>query len=127
MYRMLNEPCDRLREARARAGLRNYSAAAKKYGWNENTYKSHENGTRGITKTAAMRYAKAFHVSAGWILTNETSALPFLATEERNVLAKFRLLTIEQRDLVLALCDSLIGALPHNPPESNTPTKRRRA
>lgn len=65
------EPNERLRLARERAGYQSPLDAARAFGWNENTYKSHEGGIRGIRPIAAKRYAKAFRVSTAWILTGE--------------------------------------------------------
>mgnify|MGYP001310902491 CR=1 FL=1 len=61
-------PCDRLRELRERAGFDTAADAARRFGWNENTYRSHENGARDISRKAAAKYAKAFGVAAGDIL-----------------------------------------------------------
>ena len=66
-------PADRLKQARLDAGYDTAVHAAEAFGWNINTYKSHEAGIRGIRSDVAQRYAKAFRVSAGWILTGETS------------------------------------------------------
>jgi phage repressor protein C with HTH and peptisase S24 domain len=66
---------DRLQIARRKAGFADATSAARAFGWNENTYRSHENGTRGLTRPVAMKYAKAFKVSAAWLLTNETSMI----------------------------------------------------
>jgi hypothetical protein len=46
--------------------------AAKHFGWNENTYKSHENGVRqgeGLKLKHAERYARAFGVDIAWLMT----------------------------------------------------------
>lgn len=42
-----------------------------RFNWTPSTYASHENGQSSVPKKAAERYAKAFKVSAGWILTGE--------------------------------------------------------
>ena len=70
----MTDPCDRLQQARRAAGYPDASAAARAFGWNENTYRSHENGERGIVRAAA-RYARAFRVSEGWLLTGEGEKL----------------------------------------------------
>lgn len=59
---------DRLQKARRDAGFETATDAARFYGWNENTYRSHENGERGLRLDAASRYARAFKVDAGWLL-----------------------------------------------------------
>ncbi|MCW2309692.1 hypothetical protein [Rhodobium gokarnense] len=40
-------------------------------GVREVTYVSHENGTRGMTADAAIRYARFFRISLKWLLTGE--------------------------------------------------------
>lgn len=59
---------ERLQLARARAKYNTASEAARAFGWNEITYRAHENGIRGIRPEAAERYARAFGVDASWIL-----------------------------------------------------------
>jgi hypothetical protein len=59
---------DRLRDLRIRRGFSTASDAAKAFGWNEHTYKSHENGIRGIRPDAARKYASAFGSTAAHIL-----------------------------------------------------------
>ncbi len=62
------EPAKRLEQARIRRGFSTAKAACKFFGWSYNTYAQHENGTRGIGR-AADTYARAFRVSAAWLLT----------------------------------------------------------
>ncbi len=62
---------DRLRMARERARISSARAAALRFGWKESTYASHENGQTPVPAGAATKYAKAFKVSPGWILTGE--------------------------------------------------------
>lgn len=60
----------RLRLARERAGFSSIRAAAQAFGWNENTYKSHEQGVRqseGLKEKHARKYARAFKVSLAWL------------------------------------------------------------
>jgi phage repressor protein C with HTH and peptisase S24 domain len=62
---MMDQPHDILRKARIKKGYESAEAAAKAYGWNVTTYRSHENGirgVRGIPKEAAKRYAAAFNI-----------------------------------------------------------------
>lgn len=70
------EPKDRLRKARIEAGFEHPSEAARAFGWNEHTYKSHENGIRGLKLHQARKYAKAFHISAAWLLTGDLPPEP---------------------------------------------------
>lgn len=60
----------RLEKARSDRGFKSARSAAEFFGWPYDTYAQHENGTRGITR-AAEKYAKAFRVSKGWLLTGE--------------------------------------------------------
>lgn len=63
----------RLEQARIDRGFKSARSAAEFFGWPYDTYAQHENGTRGITR-AADKYAKAFRVSKGWLLTGEGGA-----------------------------------------------------
>lgn len=74
--RPMEEPHDRLMIARERAGFKGPTEAAHRYHWNENTYRSHENGNRDLSKKAAQRYGKAFKVSSGWLLYGEGDGVP---------------------------------------------------
>lgn len=69
----MTTPEGRLEWAREHAGFSDATAAARRFHWNENTYRSHENGNRGISKKAATKYAKALKIAggAGWILYGE--------------------------------------------------------
>lgn len=66
--RIMEEPCDRLEKARRNAGFEQAVEAARAFGWQESTYVSHENGTRGIRPEVAERYARAFRVRPEWLL-----------------------------------------------------------
>ena len=60
----------RLRWAREAAGFTSIRAAAIAKGWNENTYKSHEQGIRGgdgIKPRHLEKYARAFKVDLTWL------------------------------------------------------------
>lgn len=67
----MSEQFERLRLARERAGFEGPTDAATYFGWNPVTYRSHENGQRGLRPDIAKRYARAFKVSAAWLLTGE--------------------------------------------------------
>lgn len=69
-WRAMREPSDRLRELRAKR-FATAIEAARFFGWNENTYKSHENGERGIKPQVAKKYAQAFKSTASYILTGD--------------------------------------------------------
>ncbi len=64
----------RLKEAREAAGFATASEAAKAYGWTYPTYTGHENGHRGIKPHDMEKYAKAFQVSVGWLMTGRDNA-----------------------------------------------------
>jgi DNA-binding XRE family transcriptional regulator len=75
----MGERHDRLRQARIAAGFDRASDAAARFGWNENTYKSNENGNAPFSFRKARDYAEAFGVRAEW-LYDETG--PVLATAD---------------------------------------------
>ena len=60
----------RLEAARVARGFETAKAADTFFGWPYDTYAQHENGIRGIGR-AAGRYAKAYRVGEGWLLTGE--------------------------------------------------------
>lgn len=64
------DPAKRLEQARIARGFETAKAAAEFFGWKYDSYIQHESGTRGIPRAAA-RYAKAFRVREGWLLTGE--------------------------------------------------------
>jgi transcriptional regulator with XRE-family HTH domain len=61
-------PSGRLKAMRRKSGFASAIEAVEKYGWNENTYRSHENGHRDFGRDDAIVYAKAFGVKAGWLM-----------------------------------------------------------
>lgn len=67
----------RLRWARIDAGFDSMRGAAQAHGWNENTYKSHEQGIRqaeGLKLKHAERYARAFKVNLLWLTAGQGPA-----------------------------------------------------
>lgn len=64
------DPAKRLQRARESRGFKTPKDASRFFGWSYETYIQHEHGTRGIPR-AASRYANAFRVSEGWLLTGE--------------------------------------------------------
>ncbi len=60
----------RLEKARIDRGFRTAKDATRFFHWTYETYIQHEQGIRGISRAAA-KYAKAFRVSEGWLLTGE--------------------------------------------------------
>jgi phage repressor protein C with HTH and peptisase S24 domain len=67
---------DRLRIARQQAGYRSASEAVVAFGWRPSTYRAHENGQNPFRPSDAQEYAKAFDVSAAWLLTGESKTGP---------------------------------------------------
>ncbi len=65
----------RLKFARERAKFESPRSAARAFGWNENTYKSHENGMRAPRgsdlEPVLRRYARAFKVPWEWLATGK--------------------------------------------------------
>jgi phage repressor protein C with HTH and peptisase S24 domain len=78
----MGERHDRLRQARIAAGFERASDAAARFGWNENTYKSNENGNAPFSFRKARDYAEAFGVRAEWLYDEtgpaEASAEPMV-------------------------------------------------
>lgn len=62
---------ERLQLARKKAGYATPVAAATAMGARRATYYQHENGTRGITRHNAERYARFFRVDLAWLLTGK--------------------------------------------------------
>lgn len=62
---------DRLQAAREAFGFSSARSAAQAFGWKESTYGAHENGQNGFNPETARKYARAFNVSAAWLLTGE--------------------------------------------------------
>jgi hypothetical protein len=117
----MSEPYERLQFARERAGFDTPTEAAIYFGFNVVTYRSHENGTRGIRREAAQRYAKAFKVPAGWLLTGE-GGTHLRASEEDVLLTIWAELPPVQRKQALRI----LRALKEEEPPPSPPTKARR-
>ncbi|WEZ84600.1 S24 family peptidase [Rhizobium sp. 32-5/1] len=64
------DPAKRLEMARIARGFKTAKDAARYFGWAYETYIQHEQGKRGLSRTAD-RYAKAFRVREGWLTTGE--------------------------------------------------------
>lgn len=58
----------RLIEARMAAGFGSAGDAARRFDWNETTYRSHENGGRGMKPKVARMYAAAFGIDPAVLL-----------------------------------------------------------
>lgn len=98
---------ERLRLARAEAGFSSAHAAAQAFNWSPDTYTQHENGTRGIIRSA-KKYAKAFKVSPGWLLTGEGAGPGDTASLQLVELTRVAgRMTPERQSLLLALARSM--------------------
>lgn len=80
----MNDSADRLKQARINRGFDRPTDAAEAFGWNVNTYRSHENGNRSISKKAAIRYSKALNVSVDWLLTGTTKYGTKINQDDKN-------------------------------------------
>lgn len=63
----MDEPFQRLREARIAKGFETAAAAADAFGWNRNTYASNENGNAPFSYRKAKEYAAALGVRPEWL------------------------------------------------------------
>ncbi|BBL53491.1 hypothetical protein MF1_07490 [Bartonella quintana] len=70
MLDKITDQSSRLMKARLVRGFRSAKEAARYFGWNYSSYIQHEQGLRGISR-ASKKYAKAFRISEGWLLTGE--------------------------------------------------------
>ena len=64
----MNDPAERLRIARLRAGYETGKEAAEALGFPVSTYLGHENGSRGYPAKKAAIYARKFKVREQWLL-----------------------------------------------------------
>jgi SOS-response transcriptional repressor LexA len=87
----MREPYERLRQIRRIRGFEKQAEAPEAFGWSKNTYKSHENGTRPLSAKAAKRYAAAFRVPVGWLLSGEGGYDGALSSDLKTTLAFERL------------------------------------
>ena len=67
------EPAKRLEQARVSRGFDKPIDACRFFGWVYESYMHHEAGTRGLSRVSG-KYAVAFRVSEGWLLTGEGDA-----------------------------------------------------
>ena len=67
---------DRLKEARLGAGYKTATSAIESCGWNNSTYRAHENGQNGFRTHDAKQYGDAYGVSPSWLLLGEGDKNP---------------------------------------------------
>ena len=65
---------ERLREARKGSNYDTAADAALCRGWNQVTYRAHENGQNGFNLSQARTYAKAFGVNVEWLVSGMGAA-----------------------------------------------------
>lgn len=76
MKRRMKTMGERLRKARQDARFTSARSAAISHGWTPSTYAAHENGQNDYGAEQAEIYAKAFKVSAEWLLLGKQEAAP---------------------------------------------------
>jgi phage repressor protein C with HTH and peptisase S24 domain len=103
----------RLRQAREEAGYVSAAAAAREFGWNEGSYRHHENGTRGFDAEQADVYAKAYYVSTAWLLGIAEEKEPSNIEKMRSVVDTFDPPYGELRDVEDKLMENYDSVLMH--------------
>lgn len=83
--RAMPTPSDRLRQLRIRKGFSTAADAARAFGWNEHTYKSHENAVRGFKLDTARKYAAAYSTTVGYLLGGGSPTTPETVATVTNV------------------------------------------
>lgn len=101
------KPNERLKKARANAGYTSPTEVSDAFrDINKNTYISHENGNRAISKKAAARYAEAFQVDPGWLLygvnSGESSSVKIRGEQQILAMLK-RIEGLNDQDVSIAL------------------------
>lgn len=79
---------ERLTEARVDRGFETAKDAAKYFDWPYATYSQHERDERGLRQAQAEKYAKAYRVSAGWLMLGEGTKRPIPQDEEIPIYGK---------------------------------------
>ena len=103
----MSEMHERLRQARIEAGFKTLRAACRRFGWNESAYGTHETGHRGITRDAALEYAKAYRVPLDWLISGVGDSD---GSQVRALKADFLALSPEERDAVCRFVADLRAA-----------------
>ncbi len=106
--------------------MRNFptaKAAAKRFGFNYNTYSQHERGQSGLTR-AAKEYARAFKVREAWLLTGEGSPEdPAPENEElREIFARLKNAPPELQAQVASVARALLDNYEQSRKTVTTPT-----
>ena len=104
-----DSPYERLQYARHQAGFKQATDAARHFSWNENTYRSHENGSRGINTKSAKKYAEKFKIRIEWLLygwepMNESD----ISVTKESILKKISQLNEKQQAAFETILDTFI-------------------
>jgi hypothetical protein len=67
---------DRLKNARKAAGFPTATSAIDHFNWKPSSYRAHENGQNNFKVDDAVKYGKAYGVTAAWLLIGATIASP---------------------------------------------------
>jgi hypothetical protein len=67
---------DRLKSARKAAGFPTATSAIDHFNWKPSSYRAHENGQNNFKVDDAVKYGKAYGVTAAWLLIGATIASP---------------------------------------------------
>lgn len=94
---------ERLKWAREQAGYGKPADAARAMGVSLPTYYGHENGTRGLTRGAAAKYALRFHVTIDWLLEGRGEPRSRHNETEAALLDAFRKLPANEANAYLQL------------------------
>ncbi|GAA5094934.1 XRE family transcriptional regulator [Bartonella acomydis] len=111
MLNKITDQSSRLMKARLIRGFKSAKAAATYFGWNYSSYIQHEQGIRGISR-ASKKYATAFRVSEGWLLTGEgdgpaLSVPDFIQTIDEKIIDLLQTTSQPDKELILHLLNRL--------------------
>lgn len=70
----METPADRLKKARLDAGFPTVAEAVRRFGFKRSAYVHHESGQNGIRPAVAEKYAKAYKVTAAWLLYGDDAS-----------------------------------------------------
>lgn len=98
-----NSMSHRLKHARTAAGYRTATAAIEKLNWNASTYRAHENGQNNFNVANAEKYAKAYSVTAAWLLVGDDAPSRAAKTFEKKLNPKCKKSECPEKIYALAL------------------------
>jgi transcriptional regulator with XRE-family HTH domain len=94
-------PAERLRAAREASGHRSARVAAQSLGVTYSTYLSHENGSNAFTAEQAEAYAKAFGVTAPFLMFGDSGQASVARLVD--ILAARGIISHAEADMILGL------------------------